>query len=246
MAKAPQSEQHRLLDLQALDSRLVKLGRRAAALAADPEVSAASAAHAEASAAQAVVEAELNMVRKDLAAQEQEVEGVQARIDKDQKRLDSGVGTSKDLMGLQHELETLGKRKSDLEDAELELMETLDEVTARVEAATAAARESGAQLARLEAGRDAELEAVEAERAETSGQRAALAGTFEPALLALYEKTLAQRGIGAARLFHGVSEGSGIALSPGDLAEIKAAAEDAVVFCPDSGCILVRSADWGS
>jgi predicted nucleic acid-binding Zn-ribbon protein len=33
-------------------------------------------------------------------------------------------------------------------------------------------------------------------------------------------------------------------LSPGDLAEIKAAAEDDIVFCPDSGCILVRSSEW--
>ena len=51
-------------------------------------------------------------------------------------------------------------------------------------------------------------------------------------------------GVGAARLFHGKSEGSGMMLSPGDLAEVKAAADDDIVFCPDSGCILVRSAEW--
>jgi predicted nucleic acid-binding Zn-ribbon protein len=63
-------------------------------------------------------------------------------------------------------------------------------------------------------------------------------------MLAIYEKTLAKRGVGAARLFHGTSEGSGMQLSPGDLAEIKGASEDEIVFCPDSGCILVRSAEW--
>jgi predicted nucleic acid-binding Zn-ribbon protein len=35
-----------------------------------------------------------------------------------------------------------------------------------------------------------------------------------------------------------------MALSPGDLAAIRAAAEDEIVFCPDSGCILVRSPEW--
>ncbi|MDN6300811.1 MAG: DNA-binding protein, partial [Micrococcaceae bacterium] len=30
----------------------------------------------------------------------------------------------------------------------------------------------------------------------------------------------------------------------GDLAEIRAAAEDDVVSCPDSGVILVRSPEW--
>ena len=73
-----------------------------------------------------------------------------------------------------------------------------------------------------------------------------LAATFEPGLLAVYEKTLAKHGIGAARLFHGTSEGSGMQLSPGDLADIRKAAEDDIVFCPDSGCILVRSEEWSS
>ncbi|HEY8295795.1 MAG TPA: DNA-binding protein, partial [Micrococcaceae bacterium] len=29
-----------------------------------------------------------------------------------------------------------------------------------------------------------------------------------------------------------------------DLAEIRKAPEDEIVFCPDSGAILVRSAEW--
>ena len=76
------------------------------------------------------------------------------------------------------------------------------------------------------------------------GQRAEFADGLDAGMLAVYEKTLAKRGVGAARLFHGTSEGSGMQLSPGDLAEIKAAAEDDIVFCPDSGCILVRSSEW--
>ena len=78
------------------------------------------------------------------------------------------------------------------------------------------------------------------------GQRDEFAAGLDAGMLAVYEKTLAKRGVGAARLFHGTSEGSGMQLSPGDLAEIKAAAEDDIVFCPDSGCILVRSAEWAA
>jgi len=72
----------------------------------------------------------------------------------------------------------------------------------------------------------------------------AFAEALDAGMLAVYEKTIARRGVGAARLFHGKSEGSGMMLSPGDLAEVKAAADDDIVFCPDSGCILVRSAEW--
>ena len=83
---------------------------------------------------------------------------------------------------------------------------------------------------------DAALAEVDAEATEVRGQRAEFAAGLDAGMLAVYEKTLAKRGVGAARLFHGTSEGSGMKLSPGDLAEIKAAAEDDIVFCPDSGC----------
>jgi predicted nucleic acid-binding Zn-ribbon protein len=85
---------------------------------------------------------------------------------------------------------------------------------------------------------------VEAEKQAVQAQRVELAASFDAGLLGLYERTLAKRGVGAARLFHGTSEGSGMQLSPGDLADIRKAAEDEIVFCPDSGCILVRSPEW--
>ena len=67
---------------------------------------------------------------------------------------------------------------------------------------------------------------------------------LDAGMVAVYDKTLAKRGVGAARLFHGTSEASGMKLSPGDLADIKSAAADDLVFCPDSGAILVRSDEW--
>ena len=91
---------------------------------------------------------------------------------------------------------------------------------------------------------DAELAMVEAEASGLRAQRTEFAAGLEPGMLAIYEKTLARRGVGAARLFHGTSEASGMKLSPGDLAEIKGAAADDIVFCPDSGAILVRSDEW--
>lgn len=79
---------------------------------------------------------------------------------------------------------------------------------------------------------DEQLAEVGAELTVVRGQRAEFADGLDAGMLAVYEKTLAKRGVGAARLFHGTSEGSGMQLSPGDLAEIKAAAEDDIVFAP--------------
>ena len=58
-----------------------------------------------------------------------DVEQVKARRVRDQQRLDRGMVTNpKDLERLQHELVSLDRRISDLEDAELEVMERLEAV----------------------------------------------------------------------------------------------------------------------
>jgi predicted nucleic acid-binding Zn-ribbon protein len=91
---------------------------------------------------------------------------------------------------------------------------------------------------------DSAIAEVASEEREVAEARAAFVDGLDRGMVEVYEKTLARRGVGAARLFHGKSEGSGMMLSPGDLADVKAAAEDDIVFCPDSGCILVRSPEW--
>ncbi|NJC22521.1 hypothetical protein BJ994_001597 [Arthrobacter pigmenti] len=246
MAKAPQAEQLRLLDLQANDSKLNQLQRQAAAARANPEL--AELASSVAAADSETVSAATNLAdaERDLTRAEDDVQAVVTRLERDEQRLNSGTGTSKDLTALQSEVASLTKRRSDLEDIELEVMERVEAARTAREVAAAHAETIRAQLQGVESTRDEELARIEAERTEVQRTRDELAGTFDAALLALYEKTLAKRGVGAARLFHGRSEGSGMQLSPGDLADISRAAQDDIVFCPDSGCILVRSAEWGN
>jgi len=147
-------------------------------------------------------------------------------------------------VALQRDLVSLNKRRSDLEDVELEVLERLDSLRLRQEAQQKIVDDVQGSFGVIRAELDEALAGIAAEATVVRGRRAGFAAELDPGLLAIYEKTLAKRGVGAARLFHGTSEGSGMQLSPGDLAEIKAAAEDDIVFCPDSGCILVRSAEW--
>ncbi|SDI93135.1 hypothetical protein SAMN04488693_13512 [Arthrobacter subterraneus] len=246
MAKAPQAEQLRLLDLQAKDSKLNQLQRQAATVRANPELAALAAQVAAAESELVTAATNLGDAERDLKRAEDDVQSVVTRLERDEQRLNSGTGSSKDLTALQSEVASLTRRRSDLEDIELEVMERVE--TARTARDDARKRSDSVQarLRELENARDEELAGIDAERAQVQAARDELAASFEPALLAIYEKTLAKRGVGAARLFHGRSEGSGMQLSPGDLADISRAAEDDVVFCPDSGCILVRSAEWGS
>lgn len=246
MAKAPQAEQLRLLDLQANDSKLNQLQRQSAAVKANPELAALAGQVATAESELVTASTSLSDAERDLKRSEDDVQSVVTRLERDEQRLNSGSGSSKDLTALQSEVASLSRRRSDLEDIELEVMERVEAAKAARDDARKRSESVQTQLGQLESARDEELARIDAERAEIQATRDALAASFEPALLAIYEKTLAKRGVGAARLFHGRSEGSGMQLSPGDLADISRAADDDVVFCPDSGCILVRSAEWGN
>ncbi|ALE92433.1 DNA-binding protein [Arthrobacter alpinus] len=245
MAKAAPSEQMRLLDLQVLDSKLRALDVQAKGLKDDPRLPDLHAGVTVAKSDLVVLDTAVSDAARKLTKAEDDVAQVAARIAKDEAKLNSGTGLSKDLMALQSDIESLTKRRGELEDVELELMESSDEASSRQAAQQALVAQMQTVLDEVVSEIRGKLGALRMERDATAQERAELAATFDPALLAAYDRTLNKYGVGAARLFHGTSEGSGMQLSPGDLADLKNAAEDDVVFCPDSGAILVRSSEWG-
>ncbi|WP_125615010.1 zinc ribbon domain-containing protein [Specibacter cremeus] len=244
MAKAAPAEQLRLLDLQAVDGRLKALDGQAKVLREDPRLADLATGLAVAESDLAVLTSEVADIRRELTRFEDEVAQVTQRIIRDETKLNSGTGLSKDLVALQQDIESLTRRRSTLEDGELEAMEKADDAAGRRAAQQELVDDMRGVLAGVQAELGEKLAALSAERDAAVAERAALAATFEPGLLAVYERTLGRYGVGAARLFHGTSEGSGMQLSPGDLADIRGAAADDVVFCPDSGVILVRSPEW--
>lgn len=245
MAKAAPGEQMRLLDIQLLDGKLRGLDVQAKTLKDDPRLTDLHAGVTVAKSDLVVLDTEVGDIARKLTKAEDDVAQVAARIAKDDAKLNSGTGLSKDLMALQSDIESLTKRRGELEDVELEIMESLDDATSRQAAQQALLAQMQSVLDEVVSEIRGHLGALRMERDATAGERAELAATFEPALLALYERTLNKYGVGAARLFHGTSEGSGMQLSPGDMAELKKAADDDIVFCVDSGAILVRSPEWG-
>ncbi len=244
MAKAAPAEQFKLLELQGLDAKLKSLANRRRTLEADPRITDLQAALAVAQGELGAARLAVHDAEAELKRAEADVEQVAGRIERDEARLNSGTGLSKDLVALQKDIASLNKRRSDLEDVELEVLERLDSLRERQAAQQKIVDDIQGSFAVIRAELDEQLAEITAEETVVRGRRAEFAAGLDDGLLAVYEKTLARRGVGAARLFHGTSEGSGMQLSPGDLAEIKAAAEDDIVFCPDSGCILVRSAEW--
>ncbi|KRB37762.1 zinc ribbon domain-containing protein [Microbacterium sp. Root180] len=182
-------------------------------------------------------------LRTELSRIESDVAVVDARSARDAERL-AASSNSKEAQGLESELASLARRKSDLEDAELEVMERLEQADAAVAAQEALIAETNAQGAELSA--EAKRVVAEATAAfdAATRDRAALAASVPADLLAAYEK-LAVRSAGAAILRARTCEGCHMVLSGTDLNALRRAAEDDVVYCPECGSILVRTYDSG-
>lgn len=244
MTTAAPADQRRLLDVQAQESRLRALSRHKLEAQKDPELAASAAVVAQRTSEEhdaAALRAEADAAVAALTAQSVQV---QARMKKDEAQLISGQSGANTLQGLQREIEALTLKQTELDDLEMEAMETAESAAAAHAAASAATAAATEAQDAVQARVLAKVAELDAELEQVRGQRAAAADGIPADLLALFETTLAKRGAGVARLFHGTSEGSGLALAAGDLAEIKRAPADLVVFCPDSGVILVRDPEW--
>jgi hypothetical protein len=244
--KADPDAQRRLLDLQAIDTALAQLAHRRRTLPEHAELEKLarelSAIHDEQVRAQVAVDD----LDRDIARLERDIEQVRSRKDKDQARLDSGRGPARELEALQHELASLTRRQTELEDAELELMEQREQAQAKVDEVTQRLAAAQQRREELERRRDEVLAQLAKDEEFRNAGRAPLVADLPADLVALYERIReASGGIGAALLRAGRCEGCRLELSGADRARVRAAAPDEVVRCDECRRILVRTAESG-
>jgi len=189
----------------------------------------------------AVVETELADVAIDLRRIEVDVEQVADRIKKDESRLSSGAGSPKELEQLQHELGTLAKRKSELEDGELEVMLKHDAVKARVDEL----QNDQVGLKQLELELNIRLEnattEIQSEISVQQAERGQIAPKIEANLVELYEKVRTSNdGVGAALLVGNKCEGCHLSINAIEIERIKSLPADEIIRCEECRRILVR------
>jgi predicted nucleic acid-binding Zn-ribbon protein len=242
--KASPEAQRRLLDLQAVDTALAQLAHRRKSL---PELAEIDAVARELSALEderVRAQVAVDDLDRDIARFEKDIEQVRIRKDRDQKRLDGG-GALREIEGLQHEMATLNRRQSELEDAELELMEkretaeqALSDVRSRL--AQAAEKRDAAEQRRDEA-----FAEIAKEQEFKKAARGPLAADLPADLVTLYDKIRLDSGLGAALVQSGRCGGCRIELYGADLARVKAAPADEVVRCEECRRIMVRTKESG-
>jgi len=178
---------------------------------------------------------------------EADVEAVRARRDRDRTRMDQGLVTNpRDLERMQHEMESLERRITTLEDEELEVMARLEDAQRTLDELGVQVADAEVRSARLEESRDAKYAEIDAELAQVAADRGPLADNMPADLLALYDRLrAAKNGVGAAELRARQCGGCMLTLDNAELAVIRAAAEEEVVRCEECQRILVRTPESG-
>jgi predicted nucleic acid-binding Zn-ribbon protein len=194
-----------------------------------------------------LAETEVDDLGREQRKADADVEQVKTRRARDQQRLDRGqVGSPKELQTLQHEIETLERRISDLEDAELDVMERLETSQSELERLHTSITEYDESLRGLEERRDAAMAEIDAEVREAESERAQIVTGIPDDLLKLYERLRGSHGgVGAAALTQRRCQGCRLELNAADLRDMAAAAEDEVLRCEECQRILVRTGESG-
>jgi predicted nucleic acid-binding Zn-ribbon protein len=245
--KADPFVQLRLLDLQSLDSALDQLAHKRRTL---PEIAEMERLDALVDALRDGIvraETEVSDLAREQARFEREIEQVRARRDRDEGRLASGAITvAKQLQDLEHEVATLKRRQSDLEDGELEVMEKAETAQAELDELTAQREAHLRARAEAEQRRDTAVVDIDAEVARTTAERAALAAELPQDLLELYEQIRADEGgIGAGEIGRGRCGGCRLDLMNNEKSMIRTAAPDEVLRHEECGRIMIRTAESG-
>jgi uncharacterized protein len=243
--KAEVAQQRSLLEVTELDAELSRIAHRAAHL---PQREAYERLRVEHDAAHDRVGA-VRIAVEDLDAQvlrfESEIDAVRQREDRDRSLLKSGAIDAKQLSDLQHELETLQRRQTSLEDSLLEVMESREELQEQLAAELGAIAALQADMDSVQQALDAAIAEIDEARHQHSSRRDELTATLDPALSALYERQRAGGGPGAGPLQGHRCGACRIEIGRGELARITGAAEDEVVRCPECNAIMLRVKAFG-
>src|SRR5262249_8629554 len=184
----PVSAPPKLLELQALDTTIDRLGTRRSQLEGAAELAEAQTGLEQAEARLGELKLTLDAAAREQHRLESDVDSLQRKVDAERARLyDGSVGNPKELQSIEHEVQGIPSGKSRSEDQLLERMEEREGLEGRVPGAESEAATARERIAQLESTTARELVEVTRQLEERVGERAALASGFDSELLDLYE-----------------------------------------------------------
>jgi predicted nucleic acid-binding Zn-ribbon protein len=243
---ADPAAQRRLLDLAAVDAELTRAAHRRRSLPELAEIAQIDKALQASRDSLIATETAASDLDRDIRKLEAEIDQVRAREDRDRGLLDSGsISSSKQLEDLQHELTTLRRRQTVLEDDLLEVMEQREATDADLKKGRATLADIEQRRLDTTRRRDEALAELESTEVHGNQERRALLGQLSSELVTLYERIRARNGTGAALLRQGRCGACQLELDRTAIGHLREASPDEVLRCEECGVVLVRTPESG-
>ena len=241
MAQAPAQDQRELLKVADLDQQIARLDRDNAKHPLRNELGVLMNAAAARGRDLDEAQNELEAAQSELVSREAASAKIQEEIaDKDVK-LNAGTGlTSRDLLVLQEEIAGLRERLNAAQDAEfagLEAVELAEEKISETRASIAALKDT---ILSGRAKLEDEVTEILAKKEELQAKRDAIAELLSSDLMRVYTRARERGGYCVIAMRSNGTTDQGMAISPVEVAQIKALPDDEIYVSEDYDCIIVR------
>ena len=245
--KADPFAQLKLLDVQALDARLDLLRHQLKNIPETHELEMLLGSRTDLAGRAGDVRIRVDDLTREQKKADLDVEQVKTRRTRDQDRIDQGlISNPKDLERMQHEMVSLERRISELEDTELDVMEQLETAQHEHTDLLRQVSELDEKIAALTETRDAKAGDVSVQLTEVTEERTQTASGMPEDLMALYTKLREQKGgVGAAALHRRRCGGCSLEVNAAELGVIAKAPSNEVLRCEECNRILVRTSESG-
>lgn len=236
--KVSQQQLQDLLELSSMDIQMARARAAVTSLGNSPELAEAEANWRQSGADFIAANNAVESLQSELTRVEADLTVVEQRVARDKTAMQAS-SNAKEVTGLEHELATLARRKGELEDASLAIMEQLSELeqhAAAVKEQRSSVEEALQALrAKLQAEHNKLVSGIELSAAE----RAKTAARLPHELLELYAAK-SKRGVPVGRLVSRECGACHMTITASAYTELSAAAPDELITCPECSAILVR------
>jgi len=163
---------------------------------------------------------------------------VEERISRDKERL-SQSSSPKDVQGLQSEIESLERRKSDLEDAELEILSEIERAQLSLDTVTAAKNANSLELAEVQDQIQTKIDEFKVRGRKLTADREILVSKIGEEVLKKYS-ALASRQVAVGQIENRSCTACRMGLTANMIDGINDLVDDELAICPECQAFIVR------
>jgi predicted nucleic acid-binding Zn-ribbon protein len=233
------SDQKQLLAVAACDVELARISNSRKIAQAETELESKSAECLRLSDELIDSRNAVGELEMELARAEADLVLVANRISKDDQLLLT-TSSAKDAQGIEHELKTLGTRKSELEDAQLQIMELLETAQRDHENLKQKKVSADEALASVQQRIASELADLDSQAKSFEAERAGLLGSIDQELSLAYERKFS-RGVAVGWLAGRDCGACRLSITATSFEELMALPSEELAECPNCQAFLVRS-----